>query len=111
MGEEIQAPDAQGWKKVQEDNENGDEIYKFGTAGESLEGVFETVEIDVGTNKSKLYSIKLEDESIAKVWGSQMLDAKMGVVPIGSQVRIEYGGLKDSQKGGRKYKVFTVYTK
>ena len=99
------------WKKVEEEFEDDATIYEFKEEGDSVEGTLEQVESDVGTNKSKMYTIKLEDESLAKIWGSSVLDTRMQKIETGSQVKIEYTGLKNSKKSGRDYKTFEVYHK
>lgn len=99
------------WHKVEEEFEDDATIYEFKEEGDSIEGTLEKVESDVGANKSKMYTIKLADESLAKVWGSFVLDTRMLKIETGKQVKIEYTGLKNSKKSGRDYKTFEVYHK
>lgn len=61
---------------------------------------------DVGPNKSKLYTIETDDGNVG-AWGSTVLDDRMSEVPVGSKVRIECLGKKQS-KGGNSFTDFKV---
>lgn len=84
---------------VSEDSEmwNRDEV---------LIGLFVKVEENIGPNKSKMYSVKTRG-GVVKFWGSTVLDDKLMGVPVGSQVKVEYEGMKQGKRGEYKsYKVF-----
>lgn len=74
---------------------------------EPLEGELVGVEENVGPNKSKMYTIKTDDEEV-KVWGSTVLDDKLTNVPKGSYVKLEYEGKQKSKKGA-EYHSYKVY--
>lgn len=108
ISEEKEVPGADDWTEVKE--EDG-EIYEFTEEGDSLEGTYESIQENIGENNSRLYSIKLEDESVAKIWGTFVLDSRMAKVPIGSKIKIQYNGKKESKKSGRQYHDFSVFVK
>jgi len=101
------------WQKVPGDNEEEfeDDIFKFDEIGQVLEGKYDGFKSNVGENNSNLYSIILEDESIAKLWGSKVLDSRMSKIQVGTQIKIEWLGKKKSESGGRSYHTYDVYTK
>ena len=72
-----------------------------------IEGVLVGSKADVGPNKSKLYTILVEDEKIG-VWGATALDPKMAEVPNGAKVKITYNGKVKNLKTGREFKDYTV---
>ena len=56
-----------------------------------------------GKRESWLYAIQTK-EGLREIWGFVVLDRKMEKIQIGSMVRLEYLGLKDSEKRpGKKY--------
>ena len=75
-----------------------------------IEGLLEEVKTNVGRNGSNVYVIKKKDGEEIGVWGSTALDPKMEEVDLGNPVKIEYMGMVTSEKSGRTYKAFEVYT-
>lgn len=75
-----------------------------------LEGVKIRTQVDIGVNKSNLYTIRtLDTEQEVKVWGATALDTQMEAVEDGMQIKIEYGGMKPSPKRpGKSFKDFSV---
>lgn len=75
-----------------------------------LEGEYLAKQTDVGENKSNLYKIKRENGDVVAVWGSSVLDTKMGNVTEGMRVKIEFLGRKKSKtKGHAAFKDFSVF--
>jgi hypothetical protein len=78
------------------------------TEGDSVEGRYISKKEDVGANKSNVYVIQTEDGELVGVWGSTVIDAKFANIEIGSQVAIEYVGVKKAKVGNKTYKDFFV---
>lgn len=76
--------------------------------GSQIEGVYIKMQEDVGVNKSNLYSIETPTEGVVNVWGSAILDQRMGVIKVGSKVRITYKGLGEAKGGQNAPKLFKV---
>jgi hypothetical protein len=75
-----------------------------------VEGTYLGKQTEVGENKSNLYKIKQDSGDIVAVWGSSVLDTKMGNVGEGQRVRIEFLGRKKSKtKGHAAFKDFAVF--
>ncbi len=72
-----------------------------------IEGLLIKVTEDVGQNKSKLYAIKTTD-GLKNVWGCVILDSKMDLIGIGSQIKITYKGLGEKKGGNNAPKIFKV---
>jgi len=76
----------------------------------SLEGEYHGKQTDVGENKSNLCKIKQDNGDVVAVWGSSVLDTKMGNVGEGQRVKIEFLGRKKSKtKGHAAFKDFAVF--
>lgn len=75
--------------------------------GDFIEGILIKVQENVGTNKSMLYSIETS-EGVKNVWGSAILDSRMALVRINSQIKITYKGLGESKSGKHAPKIFKV---
>lgn len=75
---------------------------------ESVEGIFIKAEPEVGTNKSMLYSIEVNNKPTA-VWGSAVLDTKMSAVKPGDLIKIVYLGKGEAKGGHNAPKLFDVY--
>lgn len=73
-----------------------------------LEGELVNIETNVGPNSSTLYTIKKDDGTELKVWGSTVLDDRFLGVPKGTYVRVTYEGKAKSKKGTyyHNYKVY-----
>ena len=78
--------------------------------GDFVEGLLTRVETNVGPNSSMMYHIEqLKDNEPISVWGSTVLDIRMGEVKVGQQVKITYKGeAKTGGRGGHKPKIFKV---
>lgn len=75
--------------------------------GDSITGVLIKIEEDVGTNKSKLYTIE-QDEQPTNIWGSTILDQRMTGIKVGNLIRITYLGLGEKVGGKNPPKIFKV---
>lgn len=75
--------------------------------GDFIEGVLVRVQPDVGVNDSMLYSIETP-EGVVSVWGSAILDSRMGLVKVGEKVKITYKGLGEAKSGKNPPKIFKV---
>jgi len=75
--------------------------------GDFIEGILVQKQKDIGENKSMLYSIETP-QGVKNVWGSMVLDQRMGFVNVGSKVRVTYKGLADAKKGKNPAKIFKV---
>src|SRR3990172_8385810 len=71
-----------------------------------LEGEFIEVKTDVGTNKSNMYTLKVDDGSEVQFWGSTVLDNQMKVIETGEQIKIHYLGKAKGKRG--QYKNYVV---
>lgn len=83
-------------------------IWKYDKEGDFIEGIFQSLEDNVGENKSKLYHLDVNGEPKA-VWGTAVLDIKMSVVKPNDKIKIVYLGKGKSQKGKNAPKLFDVY--
>ena len=86
-------------------------VWDFEKDGESIEGVFTSVSIDVGRNKSRLYEITTPDGEVYALWGSTVLDSRMESVAVGDYIRITYKGKETSNRTGRTVKIFDLKRK
>ena len=73
-----------------------------------MQGIYEKVENNVGRNNSNVYTFKLEDDKLTKVWGSTGLDERMAMLKVGDLVRIEFKG-KSDLGGGKTFKNYDVF--
>lgn len=73
-----------------------------------LEGKLVRIETKVGPNESTLYTIKKDDDTEVKVWGSTVLDDRFLGIPENVYVRVNYEGLKKG-KNGKNYHNYKVY--
>lgn len=66
---------------------------------------------NVGANNATIYAIQTI-EGFKEVWGSTVLDSKMRHAEEGSEIIIEFTGMKPSEKRkGKEYKDFEVWVK
>lgn len=93
--------------KKYEEIQEGD-IFEFKEAGDSIEGKYKMVQHEVGPNKSELYILEKENGEHVKVWGSYVLDNKMALLDLGTEIKIEFKGRVKPEKGN-EYKDFAVY--
>ncbi len=77
--------------------------------GATVQGVLTRVETEVGPNKSTLYTIEKEDGELISIWGSTVLDARLGNLAIGEEVLVKYLGMGKGQKGKKDYYNFEVF--
>lgn len=73
-----------------------------------LEGKLTKIEHNVGPNESTLYTVKKDDDTEVKVWGSTVLDDRFLGVPEGTYVKVTYEGLKKG-KNGKSYHNYKVF--
>lgn len=73
-----------------------------------LEGKLVRIETNVGPNSSTLYTIKKDDDTELKVWGSTVLDDRFLGVPAQTYVKVSYEGLVKG-KNGKSYHNYKVY--
>ncbi len=88
-------------------------VWNFETDGSNFCGYLLKAEHNKGAMKnSNLYSFQSkEDKSLVKVWGSKVLDERMGEIKNGVIVKIEWLGKKVTADGtGRTYHTFKVYS-
>ena len=74
-------------------------------------GTYVSMEENVGPNNSCLYSLQKADSSLIGVWGSKLLDSRFKNIQIGDEVRIVYLGKVTSEKTGREFNNFEVYSR
>jgi len=74
-----------------------------------IEGVLIERKEKVGPNNSNMYMLELADQSIMGVWGTSVLDVRLGNLKVGEEVRIVYLGKTKSEKTGRSYHNFDVF--
>ena len=76
--------------------------------GDVIEGVLINIQVDVGSNKSKLYGIEIEPGKMQNVWGSAILDQRMALIKEGSKIKITYKGLGEKKGSNNAPKIFKV---
>jgi len=76
--------------------------------GDFIEGILIRKQENVGMNKSMLYSVETAPSVVKSVWGAAILDSRMGLVKVGSKVRITYKGLAEAKGGYSPAKIFKV---
>lgn len=81
--------------------------WKFEKDGDFIEGFLVDKKDDIGTNKSKMYSLETAD-GVKNVWGSAILDSRMTFVKIGDKIKITYKGLGEAKAGHNAPKIFKV---
>jgi len=92
------------WKKVE--TETSSTWDREGT----IVGALIDKKDSVGPNESKMYVLETKDGNVA-VWGSTVLDNKMGRVKVGEEVMIEALGKVKNPKTGRDYFNYNVFTR
>jgi len=83
------------------------QTWEYENEGDFIEGIFVTVQHDVGLNKSNLYSIETP-EGVKSVWGAAILDSRMSLVKEGEKVKITFKGLAEAKPGKNPAKIFKV---
>ncbi|EKD84720.1 MAG: hypothetical protein ACD_38C00169G0021 [uncultured bacterium] len=74
-----------------------------------LIGVYLSKEVEVGPNKSNLYSFKKSDGLVVGIWGSTILDNRFKGIAFGEEVKVVYLGMVKNEKTGREYHNFEIY--
>ena len=99
------------WKTVEREpmEDDGIEMWKPELVGDFRKGEYIDREDDVGLkNDSTIYQFKDQDTGKEwKTWGSAMIDSLMKDIKLGTVIRLEYMGKKQSAKGNM-YKVFQL---
>lgn len=91
-----------GWKTIEKAT-----TWDFGK-NPVLTGVMVGKDTGIGKNNSNLYKFELQDGTIVSVWGSVVLDDRLGSIETGTEVRIEYKGMIKNEASGRSFKNFIV---
>jgi hypothetical protein len=76
--------------------------------GDELVGIYLGKKEDVGPNNSVIYEFKVDGETKG-VWGSTVLDTRLGTLEEGMEVRIIYKGKATSEKTKRTYHDFDIF--
>lgn len=95
---------ANEWKKV----ESANEAWKYEAVGDEVIGIYEKMEENVGPNESNMYTLRQPNGELIGVWGNAVLNARLGSIPYGDEVKIIYRGKTTSEKTGRSYNNFEV---
>ena len=74
-----------------------------------FEGYFQSVETEVGPNKSTIYYFKKYDGEVVGIWGNTILDSRFKNLKEGDDVKIVYKGKKKNLINSREYNDFEVY--
>ena len=85
-------------------------MYLFEKPGDFIEGRFKGTVAKVGENESQVHIIDSKGERFG-IWGSAVLDKRMGSVNRDADIMIVFQSLETSDKSGREYKDFKVYAK
>jgi hypothetical protein len=85
------------------------ETWKYENVGDTVVGILESVESGVGPNNSMMYTLRQENGETIGVWGNTVIDGRLGKLPIGTNVKIEYLGKTKSPKTNREYNNFKFY--
>lgn len=86
----------QKWQKVEP------RVWKYENEGDQIEGILQEKRENIGMKNSKAYYIQVRGErEPVMVWGSAILDDRLVLVDVGSEVRITYKGKKGNKKGGQ----------
>lgn len=83
-------------------------IFDFKNEGDYLIGKLLNAESKVGPNESILYTLKKEDGTLVKIWGSHILDSRMIGIEFKTEVKIVFKGWVKPKKG-KDYKNFSVF--
>jgi len=84
------------------------DFWTYEKDGDFVEGVLVQKQEKVGENESMLYSIETP-EGVKNVWGSAVLDQRLGLVKVGEKVKITYKGLGEKKHAGKNPpKIFKV---
>lgn len=95
------------WEQV---GDHWDEMHAFEDVGDVFEGIYLCSVDDVGPNKSMVHIFDVQTVRTG-VWGSSVLDRRMGSVTPGHMVRITYESNEVNPASGRTYKALEVLQK
>jgi len=95
------------WKKIEPTQTD---MWDFEKA-KTLSGVLTKVKHDVGPNESTIYTVKSMDGKLYSFWGSTLLDDRLGAVELGDEIKVEYLGKVKSEKTGREYRNYDVFSR
>lgn len=96
-------------RKWKENNVKSDDDAVWDKEAEPvLEGKLTKIEHNIGPNESTMYTIKKDDDTEVKVWGSTVLDDRFLGVLEGTYVKVTYEGLKKG-KAGKSYHNYKVF--
>lgn len=76
--------------------------------GSEIEGVYIELQENVGPNKSNIYILKTKAGNIG-VWGSTVIDSRMAEIPLQSEVKLVFRGMRQGKRG--EYKDYSVFVK
>lgn len=76
--------------------------------GPTVQGIYVDKKMNIGANKSNMYEVEISDGRKVSVWGSALLDGKFDLVPVGSEVRLTYLGMKKAKTTAREYRDFKL---
>lgn len=72
-------------------------------------GTLVSVETEVGSNASNLYTLKKANDELVSIWGTTLLDSRFKKTEIGSEIKLVYLGKTQSEKTGRTYHNFDFF--
>ena len=84
------------------------QTWKPENPNDEITGIFIGVQNDVGSNKSNLYSLEVDNKPWS-VWGSAVLDPKMVGAKPGDLIKIVYLGKGEAKPGKNAPKLFEVF--
>lgn len=82
-------------------------LWTYEKDGDFLEGYLLRIQEHIGRNDSAMYDFETKD-GLRSVWGSAILDSKLGLIKVGTKVRITYKGLGEAIGGKSAAKIFKV---
>ena len=85
-------------------------VFKFEKENEAIRGILISIE-DSASYNNKVYKIETK-EGVKVIFGTTVLDSRMSLIPIGSDVAIVYKGEEPNKKPNQNpIKIFDVYRK
>jgi hypothetical protein len=96
------------WTEITGNPEGSAEIWDY-TTQKVLEGIYEGMSTNIGPNNSTLYHVKTNKGKVS-FWNTSLLNDRMQHVEIGNKIKLEYEGKVKSEKSGRSYHSFKVFT-
>ena len=82
--------------------------WEYNKDGDLIEGVLVDKKHSLGKNNSSLYTLEVKPSEFVLVWGSAILDERMGLVNVDDKVKITYKGLGEAKQGQNAPKIFKV---